>query len=77
MVFLIQNSQNRDAAAMQAKLDELIRAQGSAREQFIGIEHLTDQEIERVRTAIEHEVSGKTHKQATADDTVAALLRRY
>ena len=42
MVFLIQNSQNRDAAAMQAKLDELLRAVDKAREQFIGIEHLTD-----------------------------------
>ena len=42
MVFLIQNSQNRYAAAMQAKLDELIRALDKARGQFIGIEHLTD-----------------------------------
>lgn len=42
MVFLIQNSQNRDAAAMQAKLDELIRAVESARTQFIGIEHRRD-----------------------------------
>nr|MDP9414743.1 low affinity iron permease family protein [Pseudomonadota bacterium] len=46
MVFLIQNSQNRDAAAMQAKLDELLRALDPAREQFIGIEHLTDKQIE-------------------------------
>jgi low affinity Fe/Cu permease len=37
MVFLIQNSQNRDAAAMQAKLDELIRAVDKARNPFIGI----------------------------------------
>ena len=51
MVFLIQNSQNRDGAAMQAKLDELLRAVDKAREQFIGIEHLTDQQIELVRTA--------------------------
>src|SRR4051812_2590049 len=49
MVFLIQNSQNRDNAAMQAKLDELLRAVGRAREQFIGIEHLTDSEIELIR----------------------------
>ena len=41
MVFLIQNSQNRDGAAMQAKLDELLRAVAKARERFIGIEHLT------------------------------------
>jgi low affinity Fe/Cu permease len=39
IVFLIQNSQNRDSAAIQAKLDELIRAVGTARNQFIGIEH--------------------------------------
>src|SRR5690606_20548526 len=38
MVFLIQNSQNRDAAAMQAKLDEILRATEGARRQFIGIE---------------------------------------
>ncbi len=37
MVFLIQNSQNRDAAAMQAKLDELIRAIDNARGSFIAI----------------------------------------
>jgi len=55
MVFLIQNSQNRDAAAMQAKLDELIRAVIDAREQFIGIEHLTDREIEKVRADLEQE----------------------
>ena len=53
MVFLIQNSQNRDGAAMQAKLDELLRAVDKAREQFIGIEHLTDQQIELVRAALE------------------------
>lgn len=55
MVFLIQNSQNRDAAAMQAKLDELIRAIVNARAQFIGIEHLTDREIEKVRADLEQE----------------------
>ncbi|WP_076070831.1 low affinity iron permease family protein [Sphingomonas montana] len=55
MVFLIQNSQNRDAAAMQAKLDELIRAVDAARSQFIGIEHLTEREIEKVRSDLERE----------------------
>ncbi|MFM6830826.1 MAG: low affinity iron permease family protein [Novosphingobium sp.] len=76
MVFLIQNSQNRDAAAMQAKLDELLRAVDKAREGFVGIEHLTDDEICRLRTALEKEVGGLTDKQATADDSVDALLRR-
>ena len=53
MVFLIQNAQNRDGAAIQAKLDELIRAVGHARNEFIGIEHLTELELDRIRTSLE------------------------
>lgn len=80
-VFLIQNSQNRDGAAIQAKLDELLRAVDKAREQFIGIEHLTDQQIELVRAALEKHAKqlkqeqGK--KQKTAGDTVDRLLDRF
>jgi low affinity Fe/Cu permease len=48
MVFIIQNTQNRDGAALQVKLDELIRS-SHAHNKFIGIEHLTDQEIEDFR----------------------------
>src|ERR1700742_2944208 len=48
MVFLIQNTQNRDAKAIQAKLDELIRALGPAKNKFIGIEHLSDSELEDI-----------------------------
>jgi low affinity Fe/Cu permease len=44
-VFLIQNSQKRDGAAMQAKLDEIIRSLDKARVEFVGIEHLTDAQI--------------------------------
>jgi low affinity Fe/Cu permease len=76
MVFLIQNSQNRDAAAMQAKLDEMIRAVDAAREQFIGIEHLTDKQIEEIRCALEREVGQEPGKPGTADDSVERLLRR-
>jgi low affinity Fe/Cu permease len=76
MVFLIQNSQNRDAAAMQAKLDELLRAVDKARERFIGIEHLTDQQIELLRAALEKHAKDLPGKQATADDTVDRLLDR-
>ena len=77
MVFLIQNSQNRDAAAMQAKLDELIRAIEQARGQFIGIEHLTDSEIERIREALELEqIEIENGKSATTGQTVERLLRR-
>jgi len=77
MVFLIQNSQNRDAAAMQAKLDELLRAVDKAREQFIGIEHLTDKQIELIRAALERHAKEQKGKQKTADDTVDRLLDRF
>ena len=77
MVFLIQNSQNRDAAAMQAKLDEVLRAVKDARSEFIGIEHLDDTQIEQIRTALEKEVGVcDDEKAATADDSVAELLKR-
>jgi low affinity Fe/Cu permease len=52
MVFLIQNTQNRDGAAIQAKLDELVRA-GAASNQFIGIEHLTQEDIDEFRAKCE------------------------
>jgi len=76
MVFLIQNSQNRDAAAMQAKLDEMLRAIEAAREQFIGIEHLTDKQIEEIRAKLEREVGREEGKEATADESVDRMLRR-
>ena len=46
MVFLIQNTQNRDAKAIHLKLDELIRAHEGARNNMIDLEHLTDDELE-------------------------------
>jgi low affinity Fe/Cu permease len=52
MVFLIQNSQNRDSAAIQVKLDELIRV-SKAQNSFVGIEHLTDEELDDIRTKCE------------------------
>jgi low affinity Fe/Cu permease len=52
MVFLIQNSQNRDNAAIQVKLDELIRV-SEVKNLFVGIEHLTDDEIEDLRKLCE------------------------
>lgn len=79
MVFVIQNSQNRDAAAMQAKLDELIRAVGNARNQFIGIEHMTEHELERIRAALEKEAADEDERahHATSQSTVERLIKRF
>ena len=52
MVFLIQNTQNRDNAAIQAKLDEIIRTSDSDNK-FIGIEHLSDEELEKILADVE------------------------
>ena len=53
MVFLIQNTQNRDAAAMHAKLDELVYAVKKADARFIGIEHLTDKQLAAILEEVE------------------------
>jgi low affinity Fe/Cu permease len=79
MVFLIQNSQNRDGAAMQAKLDELLRAVEKAREHFIGIEHLTDEQIEKIRKILEDECDGQPAdgaRSTTPHASVKNLLGR-
>jgi low affinity Fe/Cu permease len=52
MVFLIQNTQNRDSVALQTKLDELIRS-SQAENEFIGIEKLTDRELETLHAKCE------------------------
>jgi low affinity Fe/Cu permease len=75
MVFLIQNAQNRDAAAIQVKLDELIRV-SRARNSFVGIEHLTDKELDEIRTLCEarakgRATAGKTGSKANSTSTSA------
>ncbi|MDX8459520.1 low affinity iron permease family protein [Mesorhizobium humile] len=64
MVFLIQNTQNRDGAAIQAKLDELIRV-SRAHNHFIGIEHLTESEVEEIRDKCER--AAKRHDRKIAE----------
>ena len=64
MVFLIHNAQNRDGAAIQAKLDELIRAVSHARNEFIGIEHLTEAELDELRAALEKLVGDEPSRHA-------------
>ncbi|HSX09668.1 MAG TPA: low affinity iron permease family protein [Candidatus Saccharimonadales bacterium] len=55
MIFLVQNSQNRDAKSMQLKLDELIHAQKNAHNKFMAIEEKSDEELERVHKIVENE----------------------
>jgi low affinity Fe/Cu permease len=49
MVFLIQNTQNRDAAAVQLKLDELIRVSETARNKLLTLEDLTEAELDQMK----------------------------
>jgi len=62
MVFLIQNAQNRDASAIQAKLDEIIRATEGARNAFIGIEHRTEAELQAILEALERTTGDDSSK---------------
>lgn len=75
MIFLVQNSQNRDSAAIQAKLDELIRAVEAANDEFIGIEHMTESEIELVRAALEDKF-GVRDPRTGPHEAVSRLLGR-
>jgi low affinity Fe/Cu permease len=72
MVFLIQNTQNRDAKAMHLKLDELIRALKGARDQLVDLEDLSDEELkkleeqfQRMRKRAEH--NGKHARHVEPD----------
>jgi len=82
MAFLIQNTQNRDGAAIQAKLDELVRT-SAAHNRYIGIERLTEEELEDLhlrcaqRAEAEEEqkakrAANKAHEDADQKATRAA-----
>jgi low affinity Fe/Cu permease len=81
MVFVIQNTQNRDGAALQAKLDELIRA-SAAQNAFIGIEHLTDDELDEIRRECEERAKKrgrdltKQERARAAADVAEERVRR-
>ena len=60
MVFLIQNTQNRDAQALHLKLDEIIRALHGARNKLIDLEESSDEEIEGLRKEFQRARKGVT-----------------
>ncbi len=74
-VFLIQNSQNRDGIAIQAKLDEILIAVGKARTELVGIENLTDAQVAELKMAIEREALQPDSKADDAAPTVEEILK--
>jgi low affinity Fe/Cu permease len=71
MVFLIQNTQNRDARAIHLKLDEIIRSIHPAHNEMIDIEKLSDEELEdlakhyeRIREECDHRKAGEKLREA-------------
>jgi low affinity Fe/Cu permease len=63
VVFIIQNTQNRDAQAIHLKLDELIRAMHGARTQLVELEELSDEELERLHSEF-HQLRAQYESQA-------------
>jgi low affinity Fe/Cu permease len=69
MVFLIQNTQNRDTAAIHIKLDELIRVNREARNALLNLDDMTDEELEQIRA--EYGALAESSNRSAAD-----LVRR-
>src|SRR6266513_578374 len=72
MVFLIQNTQNRDAKAVHLKLDEIIRAVKGARNELVDLEELSDEDLkkleeqfQRIRRKAEHDGNDRHHAAPT------------
>ena len=70
MVFLIQNTQNRDAKAMHLKLDELIRAIEGARNRLVDLEKLSDEELKQLEEQFTR-LRKKAAEQATEIEEIA------
>jgi low affinity Fe/Cu permease len=73
-VFLIQNSQNRDGVAIQAKLDEVLIAIKAARTELVGIEKMTDEELNSLKTALEREALSP-RRANNGEPTVEDILK--
>lgn len=76
MVFLIQNTQNRDSAAMQLKLDELIRATQGAHTLLLDLEELSEDELAKIRDKYEHiaQVARKRIEEGKSDTDIPEVV---
>jgi low affinity Fe/Cu permease len=72
MVFLIQNTQNRDTAAIQLKLDELIRANQNARNIMLDLEDLSDEDLKRIKRTFRLASGPQTVEKPEATEQPAA-----
>ena len=75
MVFLIQNTQNRDAKAMHLKLDELIRAVKGARNQLVDLENLSDDELKNLEAQFQRLRKEAESSRTHSDNGHPANLR--
>jgi low affinity Fe/Cu permease len=73
IVFLIQNTQNRDARSIQLKLDELIRVNRQARNELVDIEEMEDHELERLKAEF-HEL--RQHYHSRTESVSSEIDRR-
>jgi low affinity Fe/Cu permease len=79
MVFVIQNTQNRDTASMHIKIDELIRVTEMARNTFLDLEELDDRELETLHRDFQKLAKERPHlqlKRAESDETPPERTRK-
>jgi low affinity Fe/Cu permease len=75
MVFLIQNTQNRDSEAIQVKLDELIRTTKGAHNALLDLEELDERELNRIRKSYENlaQLARKNLNEGKSDTDIAEM----
>src|SRR5437870_13353962 len=75
MMFLIQNTQNRDAKAIHLKLDELLKGVKGARTGLVNLEQLSDKELENLQKEFERLHETVNHEHKSGDEPQIALER--
>ena len=76
MVFLIQNTQNRDARAIHLKLDELIKGVKGARTGFVNLEELSDEDLDRLQKEFERLHRRENHSRHQVKNEADAAKKR-